>query len=74
MYVRVGFVPLLTSDAQTTDPARTHQIEQIPFLTAKTPRARREQAVNKKKEEFDQVVEHVTDAILKVHRPLGPLC
>jgi phenylpyruvate tautomerase PptA (4-oxalocrotonate tautomerase family) len=45
----------------------------MPFLTAKTPRARREQAVIKKKEEFDQVVEQVTDAILKVHRPLGPL-
>jgi hypothetical protein len=73
LYVRVGFVPLSKSDAQRNDPARPQQIERMPFLTAKTPRPRREQAVNKKKEEFDQVVEQVTDAILKVHRPLGPL-
>jgi GxxExxY protein len=51
---------------------RTRQIEWIQLLTAKTPRARREQALNTTKEEIEQIAEQVVDAMLKVHRALGP--
>jgi GxxExxY protein len=42
------------------------------FLTTKTRRARREMAMNKTKEEIEQIAEQVVDAMLKVHRALGP--
>jgi hypothetical protein len=46
----------------------------VPFRTAKTQRARREQQTNKTKEEIEQIAERVVDAMLKVHRALGPAC
>ena len=42
------------------------------MLTTKTPRARREQAMKKTNEEIEQIAEQVVDAMLKVHRALGP--
>ncbi len=42
------------------------------FPTAKTPRAQREDAMNTTKEEIEQIAERVVDAMLKVHRTLGP--
>jgi hypothetical protein len=54
------------------DCARSKHIERIPFLTAKTQRARTEQQTNKTKEEIEQIAERVVDAMLKVHRALGP--
>jgi len=48
------------------------QIERIQILTAKTQRARREDAMNRTREEIEQTAELVVDAILKVHRALGP--
>jgi hypothetical protein len=61
-----------TYDAHKYDCARSKHIERIPFLTAKTQRARREQEMNKTKEEIEQIAEQVVDAMLKVHRALGP--
>ena len=43
-------------------------------ITAKTQRARREQSMNKTNEEIEQIAEQVVDAMLKVHRALGPAC
>jgi GxxExxY protein len=63
---------LRTYDAHKYDCARSKHIERIPFLTAKTQRARREQEMNKTKEEIEQIAEQVVDAMLKVHRALGP--
>ena len=42
------------------------------FLTAKMPRAPREEAVKKTREEIEQIAALVADAMLKVHRALGP--
>jgi hypothetical protein len=42
------------------------------FATYKAPRARTEKAMNKTKEEIEQIAEQVVDAMLKVHRALGP--
>jgi GxxExxY protein len=42
------------------------------LLTTKTPRARRERAVNQTKGQIEQIAEQVVDAMLKVHRALGP--
>jgi GxxExxY protein len=52
--------------------ARAHKIKSMHFLTAKTRKARREMAMNKTKEEIEQIAEQVVDAMLKVHRALGP--
>jgi len=40
------------------------QIEWVQFLTAKTRRARREDAMNRTKEEIEQIAELVVDAML----------
>jgi GxxExxY protein len=42
------------------------------FSTAKARRTRREKAMNKTKGEIEQTAEQVVDAMLKVHRALGP--
>jgi GxxExxY protein len=42
------------------------------FLTAKKRRARREDRMKKTREEIERIAEAVVDAILKVHRALGP--
>jgi len=42
------------------------------FPTAKTQRPQREFAMNKTKDELEQIAEQVVDAMLKVHRALGP--
>jgi hypothetical protein len=66
---------LRTYDAHKYDCARSKHIERIPFLTAKTQRARREQEMNKTKEEIEQIAEQVVDAMLKVHTEhWGPAC
>jgi GxxExxY protein len=52
--------------------ARAHEIKSMHFLTTKTRRTRREMAMNKTKEEIEQIAEQVVDAMLKVHRALGP--
>jgi hypothetical protein len=49
-----------------------HWIESNHFSTAKARRTRREKAMNKTKEEIEQTAEQVVDAMLKVHRALGP--
>ena len=53
-------------DGRRNELARSQQIEWIPLLTAKMPRARREQAMSKK-EETEPIAEQVVDAMLKVH-------
>ena len=57
---------------RTSTIARSKHIKRIPFLTAKTQRARREQQTIKTKEEIEQIAERVLDAMLKVHRTSGP--
>ena len=52
--------------------SRSQQIECIQLLTAKTPRARREEGMNQTKEEIEEIAAQVVDAMLKVHRALGP--
>src|SRR5258708_34056596 len=53
-----------------------HQVAEFPdsnhFLTAKTRSARREKAMNKTKQEIEHIAELLVDAMLKVHRALGP--
>ena len=42
------------------------------FFTAKTGRSQREDAMNRTKDEIEQIAEQVVDSMLKVHRALGP--
>ena len=42
------------------------------FLTAKMRRARREETMKRTREEIEQIAAQVVDAMLKVHRALGP--
>jgi hypothetical protein len=49
-----------------------HCIESHHFNTATARRTRREKLMNKTTEEIEQTAEQVVDAMLKVHRTLGP--
>jgi hypothetical protein len=49
-----------------------HCIESHHFSTAKARRTRRENAMNKTKEEIEQTAEQAVHPMLKVHRALGP--
>jgi hypothetical protein len=47
-------------------------IESHHFSTAKARRTRREKVMNKTKKEIEQTAEQVVEAMLNVHRGLGP--
>jgi hypothetical protein len=49
-----------------------HCVESNHFCTAKARRTQRGKAMKKSKEEIEQTAAQVMDAMLKVHRALGP--